>query len=330
MNWKSEIEVTPSRVQIGIGDRTHCMGSCFAEHIGDFLIRNKFPTLLNPTGIVFNPISISNSIQRILDNQFPGEDEIFQNQGLYHHFEFHGSFSHHKIEVLLDRTAQSISEASNQIRQIDHLILTFGTAFGYKHKATGKIVANCHKVPSREFDRVFFGPDDLFKNMSETLRKLLTINPDLQIICTVSPVRHWRDGAVSNSRSKASLHLLIDQLEKEFEDRVYYFPSFELLIDELRDYRYYNEDLFHPSSMAVNFILEKFKVACLEERSRELVDALLPIQKGMAHRVMYPGSQSHQTFLKNQMDKTLEIESRFKEVDLSAERVHFLSQLVDS
>ena len=285
---------------ISHNDRIFCIGSCFAEHMAQKLRKNKFETYLNPFGILYNPISIKKTLQSLLEkNQFT-KDHLFINQGLWHSFDHHGSFSTpNKSETLL-----GINDAFNKgqafLRQTTRLIVTLGTANVFVHKKSGKIVANCHKLPGIEFERKRLSVEKIVEQLSLVFEKIKNQNSDLQIITTVSPIRHIRDGLIENQKSKAVLLLALDEICRNL-DFVHYFPSYEIMQDDLRDYRFYEADLVHPNDLAIEYIWDIFKQAFFNKNTLELIAKIEKIVTASQHRPFHQASDQHQHFLIDQL-----------------------------
>ena len=235
-----------SNLDIRYNDSMLFIGSCFAQHIGERLGDRKFSTLVNPFGILYNPISISNSLQWLIDTNFFSSKDLFQHLGLWHSFAHHGHFSALDQETCLSGINQSLTEGRKQLKQSKYLILTLGTAHVFQYKPTEEVVANCHKLPNSDFNRYRLSISETTQSLSTIFKQVHKHFPELQIIVSVSPVRHIRDGHLENQRSKASLILALAEIEKQLSF-VHYFPAYELLLDDLRDYRFYKANMIHPN-----------------------------------------------------------------------------------
>lgn len=315
-----------SDLKISHTDRTLCTGSCFAEHMGSRLQKLKFPILLNPFGIVYNPVSISQGFERILSGEKFQLEDLFEHLGLWHSFAHHGSFSLPDRQAALDKINRSLLDARTFLEHANRLIVTLGTANVFVLKKNGTVVANCHKLPGQEFERRRLSVGEVVNALGPVFEKLkeLTASP-LQIILTVSPVRHLRDGLVENQRSKATLLLAAEELCKTLPN-IRYFPSFEILLDDLRDYRFYEEDMAHPNSLAVDYIWQYFEEAFFEEKTRQLCRQIEKILAAANHRPFHPHSAEHRTFLEKQLAAVQEMESVFPHLDFSREKEIFTRQ----
>jgi len=287
----------------------------------------KFNTEINPFGILFNPYSISQCLKRLISGpEFCDSDLVFNN-GLWHSFSHHGRFSGVSKEAILQKINNQFSISREFLYNTDFLFLTFGTAWVFEFKATGQIVSNCHKVPASEFKRFRLMVSDVVSELKETLELLWEFNPGVKVIFTVSPVRHLKDSAVENQLSKATLLLATDALIRGFgEERCSYFPAYELMMDELRDYRFYADDMVHPSTAAIDFIWEKFSSWMLEKESLELSYQIFSLIKTKNHLPLYPDSPEYFLFVRNSYEKILELAKKNPLLDFSAEIKYFANK----
>jgi len=284
----------------------------------------KFSTDINPFGILFNPLSICNCIQRLISGEEFSAAELFHHGGLWHSYQHHGRFSSVSQETTLQNINTRITSGASYIREADFLVLTLGTAWVYELKETGRIVANCHKVPSSAFKRYRLSVGETVDGLRGTLEQLWKVNPAIKTIITVSPVRHMKDGAVENQVSKATLLLAADALVRGFgEERCSYFPAYELMMDELRDYRFYAEDMVHPSPVAAELIWEKFRDWLADKESRDLSQQISSLMLAFHHRPLNPEIPEYQLFLSNSLQKALELSKRHPFLDFSAEIEYF-------
>jgi hypothetical protein len=286
MKFTTEIAIERSEHPIRVADKMLLMGSCFAQEMGQWFLHRRFDVNLNPNGILFHPMVIARCLNRALLGQAYRDDESVSYGGLYHSFDFHGSFScasqseHTEVvNAQLKSTNQSLSEAST-------LVLTWGSAWGYKWNEQGQWVSNCHKIPQSNFTKELITAGEIVSEYQELLNEVWNINPNLEVIITVSPVRYWRDGAHGNQLSKAHLLLAASQLATS-NKRVHYFPSYEIMMDELRDYRFYNADMLHPTPQAVEFIIGKFQEMFFTEESKRYISQVEPIRKFLGHRPLH-------------------------------------------
>ena len=246
MQFRTILRPQKSDVDIDYHHPILTIGSCFAENIGQRLAAVRFSTLCNPWGILYNPISIAKSVNLIVTDYSFTEDDIFEHGGLWHSWQHHGRFSHPDKKVILRGVNESLFKAQNFIKKANRLIITLGSAYVYVLKDTGETVANCHKVPASFFEKKRLSVEEIVDDFSNTINLLKGQSADLQILMTVSPVRYIRDGIVENQKSKAILLLAVEALCEKFNN-VHYFPAYELVMDDLRDYRFYEEDMVHPN-----------------------------------------------------------------------------------
>ncbi|MFK8009183.1 MAG: GSCFA domain-containing protein [Saprospiraceae bacterium] len=300
-----------------------CIGSCFAEHLFERLDGFKFNTLLNPFGIIFNPISIAQSLDILLDeNRLFEEKDLFQHLGGWHSFQHHGSFSNPSEAFVLEKINNALLEARTFLKKAEFLVVTFGTSNVFVSEKTGQVVANCHKVPQKYFIHKKLSSDEIILTLDDIFRKLGETYPQLKIITTVSPVRHIRDGLVANQISKSKLLVALDNLSS-LHSHLEYFPSYEIMMDDLRNYRFYKKDLIHPNEMAVDYIWDFFSKTFFTKKTIELNAKLEKINLAKTHRPFHPESEEHSKFKKNQLIKIEELEKGFPFLNFEKEKVFF-------
>jgi len=310
MNLQTQISITKEVYNpINYDSKTLLLGSCFSENIGDKLEYFKFQTNQNPFGILFHPKAIEALITNAInDKEYSDEDIFFLNER-WHCFEAHSSLSSPDKEDLLKSLNQQIKSANKQLHGSTHLIITLGTAWMYRFIETDVIVANCHKVPQKKFLKEILSVDEITESLENVISLIKSINKKITITFTVSPVRHLKDGFVQNQQSKSHLLAAIHQVI-EARNRVHYFPSYEIVMDELRDYRFYAEDLIHPSKTAINYIWGKFIDSWISESSIETMKEIETIQRGLNHRPFNPYSEQHQQFLGSLQRKIEDVKKR--------------------
>ena len=322
MTFRTVFPSFHGEVSISHTDQVLCIGSCFAEQMGSRLERLKFPTLVNPFGIVFNPVSIGSSLERLMTDGPIAETDLVQNQGLWHSFEHHGRFSHPDKTVALSSINDSLSTAKAFLENTTRLVVTLGTAHVFTLKKMGEVVANCHKLPAAEFERRRLSVAEVVDSLLPIFEKLKTQLPGLEIIVTVSPVRHLRDGLSENQRSKATLLLALDEICQRLP-YAHYFPAYEILLDDLRDYRFYAEDLAHPSQPATDYIWEYFSQAFFDEKTKSLNSRIERLLSALAHRPFHPQSIEHQNFMKKEMETVQQMAAEFPALNFLAEMQQF-------
>ncbi|HHG83868.1 MAG TPA: hypothetical protein ENJ82_03890 [Bacteroidetes bacterium] len=296
MRFRSEIELPISSWQFDQQSHLLLLGSCFADTMGSRLLKYKFSALVNPFGILYHPISLLRPLRAALSGENPFQDNLFESEGQWHSFHFHSQLCATSELALQQKIQATLATTKEALLKAKVLVLTFGTAIAFRHLASDTLVANCHKVPAQEFSREMLPLEMLFSETSAFLQQLWEQNPRLQILLTVSPIRHLRSGIIENSASKAILRTLCQQLITQFE-QASYFPAYELMLDDLRDYRFYREDLAHPTEMAQQYIWEKFRDSYVQTAAIKHINLLKQIQKDLAHRPRNPNSKKQQQFL---------------------------------
>ena len=273
------------------------LGSCFAENISEKFQYFKFQITTNPFGIIFNPVSIEKLINRVVNKIEFTEKDIFFHNDLWHCFEVHSELSNPNKEEFLKFLNLSIFQSYNLLIQTSHLTITYGTSWIYRNIESNEIVANCHKVPQKQFTKELLSIETIEKSIQNTIDLIQKVNPTCQFIFTISPVRHIKDGFVENTLSKSHL---ISALHSTYnlEPRTY-FPSYEIMMDELRDYRFYASDMLHPNQVAIDYIWERFSENYISDENQKVMEEVDSIQKSLLHRPFNPNSESHQNFLAN-------------------------------
>ena len=311
MNFTTKIPITQNANPIDYNSKIVSFGSCFAENMGDKLLYYKFQTQVNPFGIIFNPFSIEKLIERVVLQRYFTKDDIFFFNERWHCYEVHSELSDADAEVVLSKLNRILSDTQKQLQQATHIIITYGTSWVYRHIETNAIVANCHKVPQKQFSKELLSIDSTQKSIQNTVSLIATLNPKCNFIFTVSPVRHLKDGFVENQVSKAHLIAAIYATTNTKQQTLNYFPSYEIMMDELRDYRFYTDDMMHPSPMAIDYIWERFAATQIDASAITTMELVQTIQKGLAHRPFNPNSESHQKFEANLKEKIATLEAQY-------------------
>ena len=314
MKFRTEIEVAPWEHKIEYSHTIMCLGSCFATNIAERLAEHKFRVIANPVGILFNPASIAKSVERMAANKMVDRSEIFESDGRWLSYNFHSSLTGSTEDDALVAMNTKICEAHNTLNSAKHLIITLGTAWVYRLCTTGDVVANCHKQPHTLFRRELLSIAEII----DSLERILCCT-SAHIILTISPIRHIGEGLEDNSLSKALLRVGVEEFKKRHPERVTYFPSYEIMIDDLRDYRFYGDDLVHPTTMAVDYIAEKFFGAATSASTKQQMEEISKIVSAANHRPQNPHSEQHKAFCRRQIEAI----DRIKIVDLQKEREHF-------
>jgi len=308
--FRTQVEIPHSPIKITYEDRVMTLGSCFSENIGNKMQDAYFLMDNNPFGVLYNPISIRNSIDLMLQNKRFTEEDLFLYQSMYHSFAHSGMFSDTTAEGCLKKINSRVEVSCDFLQQANFLLITFGTAWVFEDEKTGKIVSNCHKLPSTEFVRRRLTVQEIVGDYIALIHKMNTLFPNLQIIFSVSPIRHWKDGAHENNISKSTLHLAIDALQKYFL-QVHYFPAFEIQLDELRDYRFYDADMFHPTDLAIDYIWKRFSDTYFSQKTQQLKKRLEQLALELAHRPLHPESIEYSYFLYKVEKHKSEIRTEF-------------------
>lgn len=315
-SFRTEIEIKPSENKISHKDKLMFIGSCFTESIGEKLTNLLFYPDINPFGILYNPASATSCLSFLANSKKFRKTDIFHHNEMYHSFYHHSRFSDPVPDNCLRKINSQAEYSSAFIKSCSCLFITFGTAWIYELNGTGEAVSNCHKLPDKMFSRRLMEVDEIVSVYIELIKQLEELNPGLRIVFTVSPVRHWKDGAENNMLSKSVLHVAIHKLTEEFSN-VSYFPSYEIMMDDLRDYRFYKDDMLHPDSVAVDYIFERFCDVFFDKETRALNDEINKLNDLAMHRPFNSGSHSHTHFKQNCMEKISKLQKKHPEINFS-------------
>jgi hypothetical protein len=298
------------------------IGSCFTEQIGAKLSAHKFQTCENPNGILFNPISITRSLESYISHKNYSAGDLFLHNELWGSWDHHTRFSSTDKNEALQKMNTSTLQASAFLKEADWLMITLGSAFVYELE-NNQVVANCHKVPTDKFHKKLLDVDGLKSTLDNLIAHLRKYNPRLKIIFTISPVRHLRDGFVENNKSKSVLINATHQVVENYSF-IYYFPAYELVIDDLRDYRFYAEDMVHPNYAATNYVWEKFIATCIDEAAHPLMKEIATINAARNHKAFNPNSELHKRFLATHLDKIQRIQQQYPYINFGADIQYFM------
>ena len=321
--FRTVLEPAESPNKISHDSQIITMGSCFADTIGAQLKANKFDVLVNPFGVVYSPIALLKQLDYCLREKEPDPITYLENQGVHLNYDFHSSLSALNQEELELKIRGSIQTVKKYLTSADWLFITLGTSIVYIHKESGESVANCHKIAAREFDRTFVSQKTVLEKFDITLKMLGEVAPKLRILLSVSPVRHLKESFEDNSVSKSILRLAAYTLQQDHSN-VEYFPAYELLLDDLRDYRFYGEDMVHPNDLAENYIWQRFGQTFFGAETKKIIESWESITKALNHRPFHRSSQAHQKFLKETLTKVQAFSDRF---DVSREMEQLQEQL---
>jgi hypothetical protein len=302
------------------------VGSCFADNIGNKLNYYKYDVLQNPFGVLYNPASISKNLDAIIHNQSFSDEDLVFHDNLWHSWMHHSQFSNSAKEEVLHRIANTQEKTTRHLKKALHIFITYGTSWIYEYKKDKRIVANCHKLPSSEFSRRRMTLSEITERMGKTIEEIRAINPKVQIIQTVSPIRNWKDGAPQNQLSKA---LLIAASHQICEDHlnVHYFPAYELMVDDLRDYRFYASDMLHPSETAVNYIWTKFREVFIDPDMADTDISIEKLQKALTHRPVNKTNPQYKKFVLKQLRLIDYVIKNQPNINLRREHDHFTAEL---
>ena len=308
---------------ISYTDNILLIGSCFTEHISDRLQQHKFRVLSNPHGILFNPLSVASSLDGYIDGRQYAHNDLFYLNELWNSWDHHTRFSNIDAAATLETINESQAAAAEHIRKADCVIITLGSAFQYYLTETGMPVANNHRAPAQWFEKRLLSIEEITTALSNTFQKLYDVNPFAQVLLTISPVRHIRDGVVDNNRSKARLIEAVHTLCAQYE-QAHYFPAYELVIDVLRDYRFYDIDFVHPNFPATTFVWEHFVKSCIAPAAQELMPQVQEIITARSHRSRFPETNAHKKFKESHTAKTKALMDRYPFLDLGDELKYFI------
>lgn len=296
MEFRTEIKLASQQEnQIDHQSKVLLLGSCFSENIGQKLSYYKFKISVNPFGILFSPTAIEKVIHDTVNQTTYTTNDLVQSGEIYHSLHHHSEISSMDKDLVIAKIIQGQKSCLEFLKQASHVVITLGTSWVYEYIATKELVANCHKIPQKEFKKRMLSVDEIASSLERTVLLIKKENPSVQIVFTVSPVRHTKDGLVENSRSKAHLLAAIHKI-KEGHD-VAYFGSYEIMMDDLRDYRFYETDMIHPNEVAIDYIWEQFTKAWIAEKSLGYFKRIMAVQQGLRHRSFHPKSKSHREFL---------------------------------
>lgn len=284
------------------------VGSCFSEAIGRRLEQSKFPTLTNPLGTLYNPLAITRGLGYILSGQVPPAHTFLNNQDVFLNYDFHSSFSSPDRHVLAEKIQKTLREAREFLKTAQWLLITLGTAWTHTRTDTHEAVANCHKMPAKHFSKSLLSEQQICAAFADLHTNLKTVNPAIRIVLTVSPVRHIKETLEGNSVSKAVLRVACHRLAREFGN-VSYFPAYEIMMDDLRDYRFYKNDMIHPTDLAEEYIWEKFTAHYADEPTRDFITTWRTLRAALTHKPFHPASAAHQNFLRQTLKKLEELKN---------------------
>ncbi|WP_129746291.1 GSCFA domain-containing protein [Flavobacterium anhuiense] len=317
MQFRTQIPISKSSLPIDYNSKILSIGSCFAENMAEKFDYFKFQNETNPFGIIFNPVSIEKLFRRISKQEWFEEKDVFFHNERWHSFEVHSDLSNSDRQELLETLNKAVTETNKQLKEATHIIITFGTSWIYRNLEKDEIVANCHKVPQKQFSKELLSAETIQQSIQNTIEAIQTLNPNINFIFTISPVRHIKDGFIENQLSKSHLFTALHQVLKTHNSKLIthnYFPSYEIMMDELRDYRFYNEDMLHPNQIAIDYIWKLFSENYVSEEIVQVMKEVDEIQKSLRHRSFNPESEQHQKFLANLQQKMKKVEEKWPHI----------------
>ena len=334
MKFKLTLETKKSEIKISYTDKLVLLGSCFTENIGAKLNNHLFSTLENPHGILFNPVSVFNALDDYINCKTYQETDLFFHNDVWNSWQHHSRFSGVDKKATIDHINASIKEAHHYLKTADHLLITLGSAWLYHLNkeaplGNGQVVANNHKGPNEWFSKSLMNPADLIKKLLEVITALNKFNPHLQLIFTISPVRHLREGLVENNRSKAVLIHAVHEVIA-FNVNAHYFPAYELVMDDLRDYRFYAEDLVHPNYAATGYVWEKLVETFMDNTTQDIMKHVAALQLAVQHKPFFKGSSAHQQFLQQSLQKAKQLTAQYPFLPLQNHLQFFTKELANN
>lgn len=315
MEFRKTVELPTGTAELRHSDRVMLIGSCFTENMGQMFAASGFRTLVNPFGILYNPLSIAQALNRMSAGEPYTGSELLHHGGLWSSLMHHGSFSSPDQGQCLTRINESLTRGMEMLAEADWLILTFGTAWVYEWKETGAVVGNCHKLPDTLFTRRLLTVEEIAEEYAAVLRRLRERRKELKVMFTVSPIRHTRDGAHGNQLSKSTLLLAVERICHEVRE-CHYFPSYEIMMDELRDYRFYCADMIHPSPVAEQYIWERFSTTYFKRPTLEAIREYEAVRRSLDHRPLNPDTEACRQFKARLEEKVERLREKYPYINL--------------
>jgi len=328
MELRTTFRIEPSARKITYSDPVLFIGSCFATSIGSLLEEGRMPVMINPSGTVYNPVSVSSTLDTITGGEKCDPGRLYKHGDTWISFDHHTDFSSGDPGELIERINSRSGEARKFLSAARFLFITFGTARIYRFRETGKVVSNCHKIPAGRFTQELLSPENIANMWSSQLERLDSLFPDLKVVFTISPVRHWKDGAHGNQVSKSVLFLAVEKLLEHYTQPSY-FPAYEIVMDDLRDYRFYEDDMLHISSAGIDYIREAFCRCYFDSETMSLWQEVSGILKAVSHRIRSDDSQQIRKFAENILSRIYKINQKNPSVSLGKEMEYFLGLLGD-
>ncbi len=322
MEFRTTFSIPLSPHKITYDDPVMFIGSCFASSIGSQFESGHMPVMINPSGTVYNPVSVCNTLETVTEGREYKKEDLYNNNGIWLSFNHYTNFSSEDPEKVLTRINTKLKQADKFLSETHFLFVTFGTVRVFRWKKSGKIVSNCHKIPAAEFTHELLTVDKIVELWNEQLDKLHSLHPGLIVVFTISPVRHLKDGAHGNQVSKSVLFLAVEELLKHTTGPLY-FPAYELLMDDLRDYRFYGEDMIHPSAAAVDYIWEAFTDCYFNKKTLDQWNEVNKITMALSHRIQSGSGGEIKKFARNMLSRIDSVSAKIPSINLQKERKYY-------
>lgn len=323
IDFRTEVTVNNFPFRISYQTPVLFCGSCFAENIGGIMHSYKMPVQVNPFGVVYNPFSVARVLRNILQNKEYTSNDLHSRNGLWFSFDHYTRFSSESKDECLLKINEACSSAHEFIKKANLIGVTFGTARVYRLVSTGKVVANCHKIPAKEFTHTLLSVDEIVSEWTKLIDEVLAVIPNIRFLFTVSPIRHWKDGPIGNQLSKSTLILAVHRLVEIYSDKAFYFPGYEIMMDDLRDYRFYDSDMLHPSQLAIDYIWQKFSDALIEHQAMQVTEKVHRIQQALSHRPVNPKSHEFKMFVDKILNAIDSLQKQYPFLNFEEEVIKF-------
>jgi hypothetical protein len=322
MKLRTTLDPIKSSDRISYSSPVMMVGSCFADEVGNMFHKGRIPVMINPFGVLYNPYSVANELEAIIGNREFRPEDLYRFEERYLSFDHDTGFTSSDLEKGLKQINSTTSSANQFLKSAKYLFITFGTARIYKLSEGGRVVANCHKMPASTFDRDLLSVDDIVARWSKLINKILDFNSEIKIYFTISPVRHWKDGAHGNQISKSILLLAVERLITE-STFCNYFPSYELVLDDLRDYRFYKEDMLHPDKVAVDYIWNYLTDTFFDSETTKIYNKVIKITSSVSHRIIGDNKKEQKQFGESMLKKIAVFKASYPSIDLEREIAYF-------
>lgn len=311
IDFRTEVTVSDYPFRISYQTPVLFCGSCFAENIGGIMQSYKMPVQVNPFGVVYNPLSVAKVLRNIMLNKKYTINDLNHRNGLWFSFDHYTRFSSESLDECLLKINGACGSAHEFIKKASLIAVTFGTARVYRLVSTGQVVANCHKIPAKEFTHTLLTVDEIVAEWKKLIDEVLNIIPNIRFLFSVSPIRHRKDGAIGNQLSKATLILAVHRLIENYSNKAFYFPVYEIMMDDLRDYRFYDSNMLHPSQLAIDYIWQKFSNALIEHQAMQVTEKVHRVQQALSHRPVNPKSHEFKMFIDKILNEIVIIQKQY-------------------